>query len=342
MTNPLLPGTLTTTGAWTRVISECLKDAGVDPRAIFEQAGIDHDEATQPDSRIPDEKLRNLYPLAIQATGDDAFAMRLGAYVKAHSFHALGLSIIVSSTVEDALQRFKRHSAIISDSGYIEMIYAGDRCRFEVVVEKDAHGKRLLPPIAIDTFMYGVVTLMREITEDAALNPILVKSCSSPPSDPNAFSNAFGCPVEFNQDREILVYQMEDLARPVRYANESLAKLHDDITEGFIKNMSPEFEDELYRQILKELPNGELSAEKLASRLNMSLRKLQGKLQQQNTSYQQLLDKARKELASKYLSNTRYSITEVTFLLGFASNASFCRAFKRWFDVSPSEYRQQL
>ena len=342
MSKPWLPGTQTTTGTWGRILSECLKDANIDPRPLFEQVDLDYEDAIDPDTRIPDAKLRHLYPLAIAATGTESFSIQLGGYVKAHSFHALGMAILVSKTVGDALQRFQRHSAIISDSGYIEMSFVGDNCRFEVNVERDIHDIRLLPFAAINAFTFGVVSMMREITEDADLNPIGVELCEPQPKDSKPYENAFRCPIAFGKPREALMYRIADLDRPVRYANESLAKQHDQITESFIKNMSPAFEDELYRQILNELPNGELSVDRLASRLNMSSRKLQGKLQQQNTSYQQLLDKARKELASKYLSSTAYSITEISFLLGFANTAGFCRVFKRWFECSPTDYRLRI
>ena len=342
MNKPLLPGTQTTSGTWGRIISECLKDAGLRPQRLFEEAGLDYEESITPDSRIPDAKLRHLYPLCAQATGNTDFCFHLSQYVKAHSFHALGMAILVSKNVEDALQRFCRHSAIISDSGHIEIVYTGEHCRFEVFSQVDEQGDRLLPPEIITCFILGVVNMMREITEDSTLSPVAVDLCQSSPQNITAFEERFQCPIEFSQAREVLIYKCSDIQNPVRYSNDSLARQHDEITEAFIQNMSPGFEDSLYRQILKELPNGELSAEKLASRLNMSLRKLQNKLQSENTTYQQLLDKARMELAKKYLSNTHYSITEVTFLLGFASSASFCRAFKRWFDCSPSEYRQQL
>lgn len=342
MNKPLLPGTQTTSGTWGRIISECLKDAGVRPQRLFEEAGLDYEQSITPDSRIPDAKLRHLYPLCAQATGNADFCFHLSQYVKAHSFHALGMAILVSKNVEDALQRFCRHSAIISDSGHIEIVYTGEHCRFEVFSQVDEQGDRLLPPEIITCFILGVINMMREITEDRALSPVTVDLCQSKPQNTAAFEERFQCPIEFSQAREVLIYKRTDIQNPVRYSNDSLARQHDEITEAFIQNMSPGFEDALYRQILKELPNGELSAEKLASRLNMSLRKLQNKLQSENTTYQQLLDKARMELAKKYLSNTHYSITEVTFLLGFASSASFCRAFKRWFDCSPSEYRQHL
>jgi AraC-like DNA-binding protein len=36
-----------------------------------------------------------------------------------------------------------------------------------------------------------------------------------------------------------------------------------------------------------------------------------------------------------------HSVSEVTYLLGFADVSSFSRAFRSWVGVSPSEYRDR-
>jgi AraC-like DNA-binding protein len=340
-TNPLFPGTHTTGGTWARIISECLKDQGIDPVAVFSRAAIDHDTAIQPDHRIPDSKLRHLYPLCAEVTGIDCFGIHLGHYVKAHTFHALGLAILASRTVADALQRFARYNAIISDSGRVEIVDTGDYWIFQGTLYCDSDNTRLIPYPAIDAFFFGVVNMMREITDDPEFAPLKIERNRPLPVDPAAFLEAFKCPCQYECEADKMFFRREDIERPVRYANEALARQHDAIIEAFITQMAPEFEERIYHEILNALPNGEISADKLAEKLNMSLRKLQGKLQQQNTSYQYLLDKARRELACKYLSTTHYSLTDISFLLGYANSTGFSRAFKRWFKMSPSEYRQQ-
>jgi AraC-like DNA-binding protein len=79
----------------------------------------------------------------------------------------------------------------------------------------------------------------------------------------------------------------------------------------------------------------------VAASLFMSATTLQAKLAQRGTSFQQLLDDTRKELACSYLRQATRSVTEVTFMLGFADTSNFTRAFKRWTGVSPTEFRQQ-
>ena len=42
------------------------------------------------------------------------------------------------------------------------------------------------------------------------------------------------------------------------------------------------------------------------------------------------------------MGQSRLSITEISFLLGFSDTSSFTRAFRRWFGKSPRDYRRDL
>jgi len=72
----------------------------------------------------------------------------------------------------------------------------------------------------------------------------------------------------------------------------------------------------------------------------VSLRSLQRRLRDEETSYSQLLDETRRELAMQYIRRSRMSINEITYLLGFSEPSNFSRAFKRWTGHSPTEHRQ--
>jgi len=54
-----------------------------------------------------------------------------------------------------------------------------------------------------------------------------------------------------------------------------------------------------------------------------------------------LLDEARREMAQRYLSAGRASLTEIAYLLGFAEPNSFFRSFKRWTGKPPADFRQE-
>jgi AraC-like DNA-binding protein len=80
----------------------------------------------------------------------------------------------------------------------------------------------------------------------------------------------------------------------------------------------------------------------VAQALHLSERTLQRRLQEEGTSYQQLLDDTRRELAQQYLATPRMTLLEIAYLLGFSEPSNFFRAFRRWFGKTPGEYREEL
>jgi AraC-like DNA-binding protein len=92
-------------------------------------------------------------------------------------------------------------------------------------------------------------------------------------------------------------------------------------------------------RLVEQLSSGHATQESIAKALNLSPRTLQRKLKEEGTTYKQLLDTTRRELAAQYVKESHLSVNEITFLLGFSEPANFSRAFKRWTGVSPSQYR---
>lgn len=87
---------------------------------------------------------------------------------------------------------------------------------------------------------------------------------------------------------------------------------------------------------------GPASPEEVCRRLKISNRTLRRRLQEEGSTFTDLLTEVRRELAHRYLEDPDRSITEVAFLLGFADASAFQRPFRRWYGVPPSEYRRTL
>ena len=89
---------------------------------------------------------------------------------------------------------------------------------------------------------------------------------------------------------------------------------------------------------------GEISApptlHDICQKFYITERTLIRKLKSLNTSYQSILDQQRLAYAKKLLRDARYSVYHVSDLLGYREPANFCRAFKRWTSLSPSEFRR--
>ena len=84
-----------------------------------------------------------------------------------------------------------------------------------------------------------------------------------------------------------------------------------------------------------------LFARKKTHAMHVSVRTLQRRLVEAGTTFREVSDLVRDQLAEEYLSDPRVSIPEVAFLLGFSDQSSFNRAFRRWTGQSPGEWRRR-
>ncbi len=71
---------------------------------------------------------------------------------------------------------------------------------------------------------------------------------------------------------------------------------------------------------------------------NMSARTLRRHLRNEGTTFQQVLDEFRRDLAREYLHTGAISVKEIAYLLGFSSEGNFRRAFKSWVGETVGQY----
>lgn len=96
------------------------------------------------------------------------------------------------------------------------------------------------------------------------------------------------------------------------------------------------------QKLMLSQPLGTFSEDDAAAALFISKRTLARRLAKENNSYSDIRDKLLSEQASHYLRHSTMSVEVIASLLNYHDSANFRRAFKRWFAVSPKEYRQKL
>ena len=97
----------------------------------------------------------------------------------------------------------------------------------------------------------------------------------------------------------------------------------------------------LREQIRQRLLYGEPALEDVAEMLGMASWSLQRRLREQGLSFSQLVDNVRRELANRYLRQPQLPISQLALLLGYSETSAFSRAFRRWFGVSPRQWRRE-
>ena len=95
------------------------------------------------------------------------------------------------------------------------------------------------------------------------------------------------------------------------------------------------------QKIMLSSPSSQFSEEEIAAKLFISKRTLARRLVKENTSYRYLRDEILSKQASEYLKDDNLSVEAIAALLAYHDSSNFRRAFKRWFGLSPQEYRQK-
>lgn len=117
----------------------------------------------------------------------------------------------------------------------------------------------------------------------------------------------------------------------LRHVAALAAQLPDDATVG--RRLSP--------ILVESIQRGDWSLDTVARQLGTTVRTMQRKLRDEGTSYRQVLDDVRHEIAVAQMRHRRVPSDEIASLLGFDQSSSFHRAFKRWTGLTPGEYRKK-
>src|SRR5262249_14210721 len=159
------------------------------------------------------------------------------------------------------------------------------------------------------------------------LHPAEVAFSHPAPSDARPYQEAFRCPVTFNAPVTSLFYGREEVLEPLSTSTPVLAELHDRYAGEYLERFDRgQTSDRVREEILGRLPDGEPSRARIARQLCMSERTLQRRLEEEGSSFQQLLSDTRRELAEQYLNRLHLSLGQAAYLLGFSEQSSFFRA----------------
>ena len=70
----------------------------------------------------------------------------------------------------------------------------------------------------------------------------------------------------------------------------------------------------------------------------MSQRTMARRLDNLGTSFGQILEEVRRQLAARYLEEPNVRASQIAYLLGYSEPSAFNHAFRRWTGVSPSKF----
>ncbi|MEN9465450.1 MAG: hypothetical protein RL217_1631, partial [Pseudomonadota bacterium] len=187
----------------------------------------------------------------------------------------------------------------------------------------------------------SLVRFFRYVTDDA-FKPTRIHFTHSAPAQTSEHQRIFGCELRFGQNENRIYFSKTLLDLPSFHAEPELLQLHEKLAiEHVAKLERQDIVSRVYRVFGEVLETGQVSLEDVAAHLGIKARTLRTRLAEAGTNFNQLLANYRCNLAKRLLASTDESIDEIVYLTGFSEPSTFYRAFKRWTDQTPIEYRNQ-
>jgi AraC-like DNA-binding protein len=312
---------------------------GFDVNTVLERASLswtDVEKASDEQHRVPVEALGRFWAAALEVTGDSAIGVRIGALARIDNYGVLGGVLRASATLGDALLKAVRYLNLLIETARLSVVVDGEEGR---VIYRSVR----VPPPAADAALAQLLVLSRELTGHV-LVPTQVRFAHRAPPDDSTYRQVFGVAPTFDDFEYLLVFPSRDLMLPIATHDSRRTALLVAQASRLADALSPEESvSRRVRDVLAgELQGGNPMLENVAAQLGMHPKALMRRLKQEGISHSGLLDSLRREHAERYLGTSRVNVAEAAFLLGFSDSSAFNKAFRRWFGVTPLEFRRRL
>ncbi|MEM1399769.1 MAG: AraC family transcriptional regulator [Pseudomonadota bacterium] len=334
---------------WTRMSTlveykRLLFNMGVDPSDLLLRAGISPVKAERPTERLSLRSFAELINLTSRHVGDPLFGARLGMTISAQHLGAVGCLITLAPTLRHAIAGAGRYLRIFNEGPSVTLS----------VSDKTANVAYRLPPIPevdqrqhCEYVVAACLRLIRFILGEH-WQPDRVTLGHDLRVPLSAYEARFGAPIEVRSVSlsPMISFPSNILDWPNQLADpEAHAALERHLAEQLRIGQSSEDLLALMRhEISRRLLGGEsdVTVATIAKSLGFSVRTLQRRLFERNTSFDELVDDIRKDWARRYLEDERLTISDIAYLLGYGELSSFTRAFQRWTGDTPRDYRRAM
>lgn len=331
----------TARAAWVRSgvlagVPDLLGEFGVDAEPLAERCGLDPAALQQPDLPVPAAAVVRLFEAAADATRREDFGLLLSARQNLSVLGPLWMTMRSARTVRDALQVLAEFFVVHTTGALVGMRLhddGGASISYSLAAGVSPHDRQ--------TIELGLALLCQELRSHlgAGWVPRAVQLCHDRPASMRSHQRCFGRALSFNQDRNAIWIDAATLAAPLAAASQPSHALLRRLLVGR-RDTASAVAAKIEATMRELMPFADCTREGVARLVELSERTMQRRLAEAGTTFQELRDRVRADIALKYLRQSSLRAAQVGEILGYSEAAAFTRAFKRQHGITPSAARQ--
>lgn len=324
---------------YVSVMARALWAEDRDPEELLGRFGLNQQALGAPAARISIPRFMRMGQTAIALTGNPALGLKMGQLSRPVDAGIAGLAAQSAPTAGEAINTLVNYSLLTSrNSRGVPWTTHQDR---------EVHFYSIKPYnvfnfFVVDSVLAAWTQFLRLITgHDKVIERVNIEYPGQGYDD--VFERWFGCPVKFGAEGNSLRLAPGIVEVPSLQAQAAMFESLSGQCESELSRIRAglSMADRVKDQLPPLLEGGTPTLMAVAHKLGVAPWTLQRQLAQENTGFRELVDETRRELAVEYIRETRVSLSEIAWLLGFANPAAFHKAWRRWFSTSPGELRKQ-
>ena len=275
---------------------------------------------------------------AAKLVGDDCFGFHLATETNTRELGIVHYILSGSGTALDAVKNLIRYHHLVNTTTSLVIEETNRHVTIDTTFRPGLEG------FEKDIAEWGTTTFVAELRRltDTRIVPQSLSFIHRRNSGTKEFREFFGCPVRFGANRQSIVFATNDLSAPIHSADVHLLNILKVFSEEALNRRTtppPPTRAKVEKALLEVLPKGNATVSNIARALAMSTRSLARRLKEEGTSYTEVLDDLRRELAMRYVEDETLGVSQIAWLLGYSEVSSFNHAFRRWTSRSPKAAR---
>ncbi|RCW65427.1 AraC family transcriptional regulator [Marinobacter nauticus] len=319
------------------------RELGLQPRELrklLHGTGLTVNQLLQEDTLLSPIQQVQVLQNSLTLAGDEALGLQLGQRMTSPSHGAMGFLVNSSPDLLTALKAFQTFLPTRLNLAKLDLSIRNQRltvtCSFNLALT--ASLQRLLSEaFAVIFFDTAEFIIGRPLHE-----AVLAFAHAEP-----AYSELYGrylpCTVQFRSPVIALELPLPVCKVPNASANHENYQLALKQCQAMLDQLKAS--DSGYRarvqKAMLSTPPGALCEDEIAAQLFISKRTLARRLNAEGTSFRALRDQMLAQQAAGYLRDSPLAVEAIAELMNYHDSANFRRAFKRWFGVTPDEYRKR-
>lgn len=314
-----------------------LHELGVDTQELLHHNGTNLAVVLAVPYRIPVATASAIWNEAREKTNDPALGLKVARNTDPRAWDLFGYLLSTSVNLREAISRNQKYSRLLDEGQHYE-VQTDDRT---VTIRSIQRAGAKRPAILVENTLGALATVLSRIGS-RTVAPLGVAFRHSAATATAEYEAVFGTAATFDHVHDEIVYARGVLDIPCRNADPILGSILERNAQEYLE-LIPSREklaDKVRAIVHSMLPDHVPSEVAIARMLCMSTRTLRRYLSSEHTTFREICETLRREMALQDLQEGGRSIESVAEGLGFASLSSFHQAFRRWTGVTPATYKK--